>query len=170
MCEQCQAETIDIGEIGPGWLLCVATKDGDMMKKGDYGFIRCNNPDFIIPASLKPFPNPFQDYTDEQLDNLTDEENDKFCDFYELEEKLRPHLKCDFETAYELVVAGKEIGWDEKKDGCFAIWFIHQVGKAVADFDKKYPNGFPEELFSRYKSIEDGGEYKEEELVKLWEK
>ena len=57
MCEQYLARAIDVvdGEFIPGWFLVMATCDGsNVMKRGDYGLGQINDPDFVIPAILKP--------------------------------------------------------------------------------------------------------------------
>ena len=69
MCLQCvtEAETfaksIKEYELFPGWILTRATKDATFAewKKGEYGLVRCNDPDLILACELLPVPATWED-------------------------------------------------------------------------------------------------------------
>lgn len=153
MCEQCMAETIDIGEIVPGWFLCRATQDGWMMKAGDYGLIQCNDPDFIIPAKFKPIPDSTFNMSDEEINNLPTD--GIFTDgFFDLFEDILPYLRGSLSTCGSLYEACKEDGYNVKEHGiCIEMWLIHKMGEAIVEFEGKYPNGLPEGWDERYKDV-----------------
>lgn len=49
MCEQCSAGCKTYNKkIFDKYFLVVATKDGDVMEKGDYGLVVCNDPEFLF--------------------------------------------------------------------------------------------------------------------------
>jgi len=73
MCEQCCAntQTYILSEeethVFPGIFLVRATEDGMQMKKGDWGLVRCNDPDVFW--SKDPEKDPCWDLSDEEVDN-----------------------------------------------------------------------------------------------------
>ena len=137
MCEQCLANAIEImEEFLPGWCLVMATTDGHAMMKGDYGLVRCNDPDFVIPIDLKPIPDPAFDFSDEQINVMSKEEFQKVEAFTDLVAGISGMLITDPVTGYELVSACKEAGWDPKIHGWrIEYWLTHQMGKAIAEFE-----------------------------------
>ena len=146
MCEQCLARVIDIasGEFIPDWFLVMATCDGsNIMKRGDYGLGQINDPDFVIPAALKPTVDPVFDLTDEQIDAMSEEEDEKMEVFHDLVDSISKHLFADPITGYELVTACKAAGWDPEKHGWdLAYWLTHKMGEAIAKFEQKeWPDG-----------------------------
>ena len=64
MCLQCITEAEIFGkstddcEIFPGWILTRATKDSHFgeWKKGEYGLVRCNDPDLVLSCEILPAP------------------------------------------------------------------------------------------------------------------
>lgn len=135
MCEQCCAKTIYLGEIAKGFHFVKATRDGNEMKKGEYGIIRCNDPDIIFPESLKPFPDPY-------LNN--EEDGDKFID---LVYNLREYLIGSFDFGYDFYMAcSKEPDWNHEKPGNIDWWIINKMGILVSKFEKhveEFRNNFP---------------------------
>jgi hypothetical protein len=56
MCEQCEAATVDIGEVVPGFYLVRATRKGHLMLPGQYGLVEQNDPSFFWSSSMTPDP------------------------------------------------------------------------------------------------------------------
>jgi hypothetical protein len=76
MCEQCCAQVDSWGEILPGWSLVRATRDGNYMKKGDWGLVEVNDPAFIF--STTPIKDLTYGLTDDEIDRMDINEIDKF--------------------------------------------------------------------------------------------
>ena len=52
MCEMCQADTENLGEITPGMHLVRARRQGDVMHEGEYGLVFANPPFALFDAML----------------------------------------------------------------------------------------------------------------------
>lgn len=154
MCEQCSAETETICEdLLPGWALVVATKDGDMMKAGDYGLIEINDPTFIISKDFKPVPDFTYDMSDEEFDNLSEDEYTRWVDISMVYRNIGLDLMCDPETGHRLVSDGAKAGYelnlpnrdletygstDAMAGGIeFNYWLIHKMGLAIQEYEAK---------------------------------
>lgn len=128
MCEQCSAATKTYGEVVPHWWLIQATKDGNMMKTNDFGLVWINDPDYVWPGDLVPSKDPAYEFTDEQFDNMTTEEGDKWEDWLENVEKLEKHFKSDPGTGFDLVTACNDAGYDPEKHGYRLMsWLSHRM-------------------------------------------
>lgn len=89
MCEQCIARTNSWGEVLPGFALIRATADGSIMERGDWGLVQMNDPSFYWPST--PRPDPFYNFTDEQINALTPEQ-EKEMDFWH--EEVEEFIDC----------------------------------------------------------------------------
>lgn len=133
MCEQCVAATVMYTlpgagghEVLPGYALVRATKDGWMMRKGDWGLVRMNDPDYWW--SKTPVEDPYLGLTDAEIDKRPEPDlaYDTFQDAVDelqnaLDGRTEPMLEQGrynyprFEDAIELYEAAKLAGWSLKK-------------------------------------------------------
>ena len=132
MCEQCNAKTAyyvgkNTDEVLPGYILVRATKDGNYMRKNDWGLVRCNNPDFIW--SITPVCDPLDGLSDKQIDALAKDAN--CCKPYEKAVKsLRKSLDSgSFDYCVSLGEAMKKAGWKPEDDGWGAEWLCNYLAK-----------------------------------------
>lgn len=133
MCEQCMAKTLQVGEICRGFCLVKATQDGFEMKKGDYGIVRCNDPDIIFPESLKPFPDPSFE--------KEDDDSELSMKFVDLVVEFGKYLVGNLAFGHEFYTSCMESGYDPDKHGHVDWWVVHKIGKLIYEFDK-YMEGF----------------------------
>ena len=134
MCEQCNAKTIiyvkeNTNYVLPGYILVRATQDGREMKKGDWGLVDCNDPDFIW--SVTPVCDPDDELTDEQIDALPE-------DCYQAYEKASKNLhdaldKGCFDYCARLGEAMRKAGWNPDNDGIGAFWLCNHIAKFLKD-------------------------------------
>lgn len=137
MCEQCAAKTLLVGEISKGFCLVKATRDGFEMKRGDYGIVRCNDPDIIFPESLKPFPDPsFEKEGDDSELSM------KFID---LVEEFSKYLIGNLDFGHDFYMSCEESGYEPGKHGYIDWWIVHRIGELVCKFDK-----YVEDFKSKY--------------------
>lgn len=136
MCEQCNVNPLYFGEPLPGWYLIRARRDGIVMKKGQWGLLQCNNPDFIWDTT--PTQDPLFGITDEdeeerRFNTLTDEE--KEAAIKGPPQDLLNALKSDVMTGYELVKACMEMGYEQKVHGYVASFLNHILAVHIAKTD-----------------------------------
>jgi hypothetical protein len=132
MCEQCSAETKSYGEVVPGWSLHQATKDGNFMKKGDFGLINYNDPSIIWPGHLVPIKDPSFEMTPEQLDLMTEEQDIKFYEFHNLIYSLRPFFECDPVSGYSIIYSMLQSGFNpEKHKWMYLDWLVHKMALLI---------------------------------------
>lgn len=138
MCEQCIVdaryfykkpdETFENEFFLPGWCLIQATKDGHIMKVGDWGLLQINNPDFVW--EVEPISDPTFDMDDDAEEAaLKDPEIKKKSDLYF--ERLILFQDALFGCAisgWRLVNAAITTGYDKNELGSFASWLFHQLG------------------------------------------
>jgi hypothetical protein len=131
MCEQCVAEVEYYLSPLPGWSLVRATKDGDLMKKDDWGLVECNDPTFWW--SVTPTPDPYDILTSEDVANLPNNiRNDLINRSILWEQNVELFGQSITKHAcindiYRLVESGKKIGYDPKSDG-FEAWLYDRLG------------------------------------------
>ena len=132
MCEQCCTNAVLWDEIVPGWALMLARRDGTEMKAGQWGLVRCNDPDVIF--SQTPMTDPFAGMTDEEIDCtvLGSELFEAANEFDSGFAKFSVALKFDPWVGHELIKAGISAGFDRERDGSFAFWLFHRLGQRLA--------------------------------------
>lgn len=140
MCEQCVADT-DMYLIGKEksilnnkMFLTRAKKDGNKMKKGDWGLVTCNDPDFIFQTT--PEPNPYWGMTDDQLDQLPEHELDALTSWETKTEKFGAELLASvletqhshyFSNIRKLMDLCKVCEWNPEKI-TLEQWLFHYLG------------------------------------------
>jgi hypothetical protein len=173
MCEQCMAETKCYGEVMPHWWLVQATKEGWMMKPGDFGLVYINDPDFVWSPDFMPMIDPTFDLTDEQQDVMTEEQNKEWDVFYDRVTEIEKHFDCEPTTGYNLVSAAKEAGYDEDKHGWrFLAWLTHQMALVMQSnpmADEKIANELDKEREMKwgYYHDENGVMHKNAKIVEV---
>lgn len=141
MCEQCVAEAklyVGLGESHalPGIGLVRATKDGWLMKNGDWGLVHVNDPDYWWSAT--PVEDPFYGLTDDEINKLPASVGDSFdaaCD--QIDDALAGrgpsmldkdcHAYPRFDDAMRLYEAAKQAGYEQSTHGRFAAWLCHHL-------------------------------------------
>ena len=134
MCEQCSAATVNYGEVVPDWHLVRATKDGNFMKKDDWGLVLIDDPSFWW--SETPIKDVSFGMTGAQLDDLNEEEDKLFNDFWNIEEKIAKKLVGDIMSGHCLVQSCYEAGY-QRKEGFIIGWLIHKMALLI----EANPNG-----------------------------
>lgn len=140
MCEQCSAETVELGYLFPskenhtGWRVVRATRKGNMMDDGDLGLVQSDDPDYVIPCTVKCIKDPSFDMSDEEFDNMSDEvsvQHDLFLDWaYHVSSCLKGHPL----PGHSLVECAEENGWDYSKHKIFDFWLAHKIAEIVENF------------------------------------
>lgn len=125
MCEQCATEAVlfrinkstGVEEDGPlpGYALMQATQDGLMMKAGQFGLVRCNDPDLIW--TIRPIADT----------PLTEDAYFEGVIVFEEELSIRHSLSW-LHIAPDLVQAALKVGYDRAKDGSFPHWLFNRLG------------------------------------------
>ncbi len=104
MCLQCEVDAqCVLREIIPGYQLYISIKDHEEWPKGQYGLVRCNDPDFVFAIP--------KDRDDEG----------EWYDFILYEFLMEPL------TGYNFVSACMAAGWNQKEHGDVAIWFVERI-------------------------------------------
>ena len=141
MCEQCSAATKTYGEVLPHWWLVQATKQGNMMREGDFGLVWADDPDFCWPKDMPPRKDPSFGMTDEEFDNMTDEDGREWDEFQDYVDNLWPHFRCDPGTGHCLMEAITDAGYDRAKHGYnYLAWLVHRMAVVMErnpDADEK---------------------------------
>ena len=131
MCEQCSAEVDGWAYPLDGWVLIRATKDGFFMKKGEWGLLRSNDPDFIWEET--PTLDPTEGLTDEELDKASVELQDAEDNFTRAAQKFEDDLQGYPASGWELYNAALKAGYDKAKHGRFAFWVFNHLAKHLRD-------------------------------------
>jgi len=129
-------------EILPGWMLFRAAKDstGSDMKKGQWGLVRCNDPDYVWDED--PIIDPTFGMTESQekcffgVDAKDSPGVAQANLFMDLAIDFRGALRScanDPDTGWELVEAAKKRGFDPEK-GLLSFWLFHRMGEWISKY------------------------------------
>jgi hypothetical protein len=147
MCEQCVAKTETFLDPIPNWWLVRATDDGHVMKKGEWGLVQCNDPDFVW--TVTPKVDPLSGLSEEEINELSNDDP-AWKDFEDWSEKSRIFLSelqqnfvHDVSVYWNLIEAAREKGYDPDKD-VFAFWFFNYLGYYL-EGKKPFPPGLQDE-------------------------
>jgi hypothetical protein len=129
MCEQCAAATIDIAEFAPDWRLIRATRDGSLMKAGQYGLVDGDDPSFVLSVTPQPAPNGgvVGDDDGPTLHKAWDE-------WFGIAGRMHADLACAPVIGYALVSACIEAGWGRPGSELplFTQWLTDRLGRILA--------------------------------------
>jgi len=133
MCLQCATNAITlIEDVLPGYALMQATKSAPEWGAGEYGLVRCNDPDFVWKS--KPICDPTASMADEEIGELTN--NDPRwvagCQHFEMVTNVEPRFNTSPYEGYLLVKACMEAGYDPEKDGTRVIsWLMDYLARKL---------------------------------------
>lgn len=136
MCELCLAECIAWVFL-PGIYLEQATKDGDIMKAGDFGLTFSNDP-FVIFSTV-PVKDPGWEMTDAEIyeaakDPKFDKEED---DFYLKCNSFRKEFVMEPEIGWKLVKVAIQAGYDPEGNIPFHAWIFQRMAVILETPGKK---------------------------------
>lgn len=137
MCLQCICQAEPLGEIVPGLLLTRATKDSSHgWKAGQFGLVRCNDPDLVWTTI--PIPDPMEGMTDEQIEALP---HDQALDWCSEAAKFKDEVKGQLDMNTTLQIAERCIaaGYNSKEDGFLEYWLFHRMGLLLQGPQKENP-------------------------------
>lgn len=136
ICKECYPGGKDIGNIAGVFYLC--EQNGQYFILAGQG----HNGDNILTWGGKPFPDPMESLTDEQIDAMPDDQFNKAV--FKAENILqKTNMKMEPYIGYQLVTACKEKGiYNEKRDGInFPLWLFHLCGVLINEYEKEDNNG-----------------------------
>lgn len=151
MCEQCCAKTETFLEPFPRWWLVRATKDGNIMRKGQWGLVHRNDPDFIW--SVEPKLEPLTELSDEEINalpkdsKLWDDFNNWVADVETFRKSLEHHVSL--EASWELIESARKAGYESEKSD-FCTWLFNYLAEYL-----KGKKAFPPSLQDKPNYIED---------------
>jgi hypothetical protein len=132
MCEACLADMGSYKKKLGNFFLLRARKDWDYIEVGDFGLTECNGPTFLF--SVKPWKDPMLGWSDDQINNATEEENnlaDKWLnDVAIFAEQIGKNV--DLTSMARLVKTALAEGFDpEHTDttGSFPFWLFNKLAE-----------------------------------------
>lgn len=128
MCECCSAE-VDEWNIGPlGWVLCRATSDGNLMKKGQWGLVESNDPTYIWTP--KPMIDPVMGVvTDADWQKVTEAQFAESNIFEDEAAIFAKALEGDVESGWHLYESGLKAGYNKELHGRFEPWLFDYLAR-----------------------------------------
>jgi hypothetical protein len=101
------------------------------MKAGDYGLVRCNNPDVIW--SVKPIEDPTYNTTGEELSSWPKGKYSEVTNaFTDALEEFRRDFLMEPEAAHNLVEACRQAGF-RREDGDLSYWLFNLMARKVKE-------------------------------------
>ena len=129
MCEQCMAEAVILIDDKPvigEFFLVRATKDGGIMKNGEFGLVRWNDPDFIFNVTPEIEP----------PDDDTIENDDLYFAWLEKARNFQQHLSASnagLNASYELVKGCIDAGFKYEIDGIVEYWLFTYLAQFIKE-------------------------------------
>lgn len=140
MCLQCLVAPYYFGEVLPGWILIRARKDDykddpTEMAAGDWGLLRCNDPEIIwnVMPMLAPqspkygLPAGTVD-AQAELQRLEDGEDKYFEDVKQFEDAIK---KNSIDTIYNVMAKGVAAGFNSAENN-FAEWLFNRIADHIS--------------------------------------
>lgn len=136
MCEQCTTAALHFGEPLPGWFLMRARRDGNHWKKGEWGMVESNDPNFRWTTT--PTPDPLFRIDDDEEQAAWFKANPKGTPGYERTmayppEDLKQALRMGPASGYRLVAAAIKKGYVVDESGDFDAWLFAYLGEWLVD-------------------------------------
>ena len=136
MCEMCIVKPTDFGEIIPGFYFCLPTVDWRGVKAGHY--VISNGMCVIATFPEKPWPDPLEGMTDDQIDAL-----DLKGEVWKSEEAwllagggVEDAFKMLPDDGWRMIEAARKVGCNPEEDGSFSMWLFHKAGEMLRDNPK----------------------------------
>jgi len=131
MCLQCLAEAENLGEILPGIALMRAHRDAEGWGTGRLGLVIENDPFYVLLE--EPYPDPTEGLSDEEINGLSEESWEQFCNWAEAAESFREAILLQPYKGWILVDACIKAGWVSETDGSVESWLFHRIGVFLRD-------------------------------------
>ena len=128
MCEQCLADVIVFKEQPfRGWTLMRATKDGHIMKAGQWGVAMGDDPSIVWTNTpiIDPCPDSDIDYGSDDIG--------AWREFDREVETFRDAINCTPNVGYDLVSAAITAGYSRDEDGWLEFWLFDYLAKFIAN-------------------------------------
>lgn len=136
MCLQCVTEAKFHGDPLPGWALYRATKDSPTWHIGDWGLLRCNDPDFVWAGEF--VADPYAGMSDDEIEAASEDvakEFERHIDAAVAFENATTYGNHPY-VSYLLVDAAMKAGYAPATHGTrFAAWLVDHVARHLATFD-----------------------------------
>ena len=136
MCEQCEAACRRyVGPNGervlPDYSLVRANRNGNLMRRGDWGLVRCNDPDYVW--SVIPVRDPEDGMSDKEIEefSVTYLLRKEYNEFDIAVENLKQSLDSGtFDYAIILGEAIRKAGYKRKKHGSVSsYWLCNHIAR-----------------------------------------
>lgn len=140
MCEACLADMACYKQqLFNKFFVLRARKTWDYIEKDMYGITRCNGPELLFKTT--PWCDPMFHWTEEQMDNATEErwqEADKWIgDAEKFEEELfqKRNPDCDIylDPIAILAIEAFKDGYNPETDGRFGFYLFHKLGEVLKE-------------------------------------
>ena len=128
----------DDGFFLPGWGLFQASRDGYIMKKGDWGLVQCNDPTFVW--SVDPVSDPTFGMTEaDEERELKDPNIELKTDlFYDRFEEFNNAMQGRVSDGWALMDAAIKAGFNPE-DHFFNYWLFHKLGHWIETHHPEAP-------------------------------
>jgi len=137
MCTQCIVNPLYFGEVLPGWYLIRARREApNEMDVGDWGLLRCNDPDVVFKTTPMKDPDPSDEDGTKDPESSTISDPNLLKEFYNRVDKFSDEFYCSPYIGYLLVEAGIRVGYNHENDGSFIDWLFSYLGEYI---DKTEP-------------------------------
>lgn len=132
MCEQCNTDAMNYGELMPGWFLMKAQKDGVRWKAGEWALIRASDP--VATWTSTPTPNPAFGLDEAAEDALYEQHKGTPIGDRIVEVQLPADFASAFSSfhpnlGYRLVAGAMERGYDRATCGSVDWWLYDYIGE-----------------------------------------
>ena len=140
MCEQCVVDALaSKDQVIPGYYLIQARRDGNLMKKGQWGLVHCNDPDVVWSARPDIDPSIGQE---ENADPIPGEIT--WIDSMASAEEEVENSCAYIMNGWRLIESCRKAGYDPDKNGCrFFAWLFHRLGEYVRENPPIHHGGIP---------------------------
>lgn len=139
MCELCTAKTTYLGSPIPGWHLSRATRNGDFMKKGQYGLTMSNDPAYVWDDKPVPEPALSKSGGRKPFDKRTKPEQTAITGWRKAAYRvLEAFSEGHPSYAWRLIEAARKVGFTPDL-GHFEFWLFEHLGRHLARYAKKHP-------------------------------
>lgn len=133
LCEMCYPDHTEIGNIAPSVTVVVDQYGMYSICYGSQG-----HKDSLYQMQTKPFPDPWEDLTDEEIEASGDEGYEGFNFWYDkaqIDKKTFFYWLGTIEACNYLVEELGAGGYKQKEDGNVWMYMFHRAGVIIADYE-----------------------------------
>lgn len=139
MCELCTAKTEYLGSPLPGWHLSRATKNGDWMRKGQYGLTISNDPAYVWNDAPEVTPLAELAGRKKPFEKRSKKEQAVIARYRTAVYRFRDAFSEGHPVyGWRLIEAMRKVGFTPDKGG-FEFWLFEHLGRHLARYAKKHP-------------------------------